>query len=220
MFSISINMKHMLLTLNTFYRRMKLVVAFAVAGTLLTACESPGTQPTTQAPSSNETSGPIQPSVLTELDKNIYLNAVEQLSNGEYKKSEKTLVKLEKKYPHHQGIKINLATSYYQQKAFVRAKEICEQAMRSNESSPEIFNLLGLISVENKEFITGQQHYQRAIALNDNFANAHYNLALLYDIYFQDIPKAYQHYEKYLKLVPNDTETTDWLEQLKYSLDQ
>ena len=72
--------------------------------------------------------------------------------------------------------------------------------------------------MKKKQFSEAEKYYKTAISINKNFALAHYNLALLYDIYFQDIKRAYAQYLKYLSLVPDDKETQAWADELKYSL--
>ncbi len=84
----------------------------------------------------------------------------------------------------------------------------------------EVHNVLGLLAVEQKAFKKAETEYLLAVTLDKKLASAHYNLALLYDIYFQDIDKAYQSYQTYLSLNPNDSKTRDWVDQLKYSLEQ
>ena len=65
-----------------------------------------------------------------------------------------------------------------------------------------------------------KKHYKEAIENKNDYAIAHYNLALLYDIYFQDVAKAIPHYEKYMELINNeDKNTADWLEQIKRKTD-
>ena len=200
-------------------RTLGSIVSCVLITLLMSACESPG--PSKQEPSQQETEKQaIHPTGLSELDKNLYIKAVEQLAQGKIKKGQKTLLKLEKKYQSHAGIQVNLANAFFQQKNFDGAKKHCEFALRIDKTIADTHNLLGLIAVEKKQFKQAQTHYEQALSLDKKYANAHYNIALLYDIYFQNIAKAYHHYEKYLALVPDDQETQDWLDQLKYSLEQ
>jgi tetratricopeptide (TPR) repeat protein len=52
--------------------------------------------------------------------------------------------------------------------------------------------------------VRAEQHYQEAIRLHPNYADAHYNLALLYQG-LRDILSAMRHWRAYLKL---DTTST------------
>lgn len=185
-------------------------------GTLLfSGCESPGTQPERV-----DTPKTLMPSAgLSALDQSKYNKAIEQIDNSDFKKALKILQKLDKKYQSHVGVKINLATSYLALGRIDNAAAVAKVALELNNTLAEIHNLLGLIAVEQNHYRKAETEYLLAVTLDKDLANAHYNAALLYDIYFQDIPKAYRFYANYLALVPNDQAVKDWLEQLKYSLE-
>lgn len=182
---------------------------------VLQGCSSPGPQ----KPDTSAVEKVIESSDLSDLDANLYEKAIATLDAGEAKSATKQLLRLEKKNPAHLGIKINLATAYFLTEKVEDAKKIANRAHSINENIAALQNLLGLIAIEQKQFTDAEKAYLKAIKLDNKLANAHYNLALLYDQYYQDIPKAYQYYQNYLKLVPDDQETTDWVEQLKYSLE-
>jgi|GEM_PF-1522473 len=160
------------------------------------------------------------PSSLTGLDQSQYEKALNHLHDETPQKAKNILEKLNRKYDTHEGIKINLAISYFKLGDYEKAESTCAEGLKVNQNIPQLYNLLGLIYVESKKFKQAEGKYLRAIAQDKNYANAYYNLALLYDIYFQDIPKAYQNYIRYLAMTPDDNEAKDWVEQLKYSLDQ
>jgi len=50
------------------------------------------------------------------------------------------------------------------------------------------------------------QHYQTALRLNPNYADAHYNIALLYQCVNQPL-KAVRHWKSYLRLDPGSAWT-------------
>ena len=79
--------------------------------------------------------------------------------------------------------------------------------------------MMGFIEKQKGNIVKARDYYLRAIEIKDNYALAHYNLALVYDIYIQDIPKAIGHYQKYLALIKRkDQKTAEWVEQLKASM--
>ncbi|WP_086931396.1 tetratricopeptide repeat protein [Agarilytica rhodophyticola] len=208
------------------YRWGRLALAIGACLCLLSACETstntvgPTVTTDTRADASgdNNTSTPNQE--LSELSKSQYHTAFEQMQKQEYKVAQKILRKLASQYSQNLAIKTNLATVYFKQGNIKEAEQICQQALSKGAKIEELYNLLGLISVENKKFQDAENYYRKALSLNKNYADAHHNLALLYDVYYQDINNAYQHYAKYLSLAPEDEEVKQWLEQLKYSLDQ
>lgn len=159
------------------------------------------------------------PSELSAIDKSLYDQAIEQLDAGDNMAAIKTLRKLERKYTANTAIKTNLATGYFKVRDFGTARDIVNAAGSNAKAPAQLQNISGLLFVEEKKFKQAEAAYQQALANNKDYATAHYNIALLYDIYFQDIEKAYAHYNRYLDIVGEDQETKDWVEQLKYSLD-
>ena len=148
-----------------------------------------------------------------------YEQSLDYLYIQQYSEAEKILVPLTKKHPQHFGAWMNLATTYYGQDNFVAAQQASQRALKINDSEPDIHNLIGLLAIENKEYKDAEKEYLLAIKLAPKFAMAHYNLALLYDIFYQDIPAAYKHYNLYLENIQQeDAKTKEWVEQLKYSL--
>lgn len=189
----------------------------------LASCSS---QPKTSTPSISSTPAPIvgdtppQHDAMSPTDATTYASVIRSINIDKMKKAVKTLRTLEKKYPQHVGIQINLATTHYKLGEYKQAQNVAQNARAIAENVPELHNILGLLAVKNHDFKRAESAYLKAIELDHSHADANYNLALLYDIYFQDIPKAYTYYQKYLILSPEDEATKDWVSQLKYSLDQ
>lgn len=215
---MSLALKHFFICLREVqgrvYRSLRIITCLLAI--LISAC---GTQPVVK-----ETTQPIAKEVvdtpLTLGDSATLENALSLMREQKWDQAIKPLRKLTKKYPGNLVIIINLASSYYATGDLNSAEELCKQALSISSNSAEAHNLSGLIAIEKHQFTEAEAAYKKALSINTDYANAYYNLALLYDVFFQDIPKAYQHYVKYLKLAPGDQATKDWVEQLKYSLDQ
>lgn len=197
-------------------KQVPLICVLLISAVLFSGCESPGKNSTVTETKPSRTKS-IE---LSDLDQNYYRKALDHIDNGYFKKALKPLQKLDKKYPFNVGIKINLASSYLSLGRLDNAESVTEQALKTNNTIAELHNVLGLIAIERKRFRKAETEYLLAVTLDKNLANAHFNAALLYDIYFQDIPKAYTYYSNYLLLVPDDQNVKDWLDQLKYSLEQ
>lgn len=160
-------------------------------------------------------------STLAPAEKKIYEQALAQLATGHYDKAEKTLHNLTQKHPGNAGIWINLANSYYQSNQLKPAQETVQHALDLNDNSVELHNIAGLVAVATGQYKAAEQHYLSALTLNNNAADVHYNLALFYDVYYQDLPKAIAHYSQYLTLVNHeDEETSAWLDELKLNLER
>ncbi len=152
-------------------------------------------------------------------EKKYYQKALKELSKNNLGKAEAALKNLIKKRPDLAGPWANLALIHYRKNRLTDAEKAANKALELNPELPHAHNLLGLISTRQGEFKPAEKHYNNAIRYDNGYANAHYNLALLYDIYFQEIEKAVKHYRRYLEIIDHkDQRTADWLEQLENSL--
>jgi len=148
-----------------------------------------------------------------------YQNAINLISTGNEDKAIAALIRLSQSHPDHFGAKLNLATALYKQKKLNEASDALQKAKAINANSPEAYNLAGLISIEKAEYTKAEKEYLAAIALKDNYADAHYNLALVYDLFFQDLENAVIQYEKYLLLVAGKDQVVDkWVAGLKQKI--
>lgn len=142
--------------------------------------------------------------------------AIALLRNNDATTAEGYLLQVVKAYPGFAPALNNLALIHFQRGDIATAKTYNDLVLSFDSPSAETLNLAGLIAVEMGAYQHAQQHYETALAKAGSFANAHYNLALLYDIYFQDLPKAIHHYERYLSAIPQvDEPVQQWVEELK-----
>ena len=198
---------------HTFGITEKLIcTALLMAALLLAGCAS--------APSS--TSGIAQStgkSALSEKYRSHYTEALNALEAKDYSRASDTLTRIMANSPGFMEGWANLALAQLRKGDIPQARQSASNALQLEPQSAPLENLSGLISVEEGAYKTAEQHYARALQLNPNLANAHYNLALLNDLYYQNITKAIQHYERYLALINNvDPDTDAWVEELKRNL--
>ena len=99
------------------------------------------------------------------------------------------------------------------------ADEPAAGASLAPESDPAAQNLLGLQKRRAGQFADARSAYERALALDPNFADAERNLAILQDLYLDNPTAALPHYERYQLLTQGaDTQVTAWLAELKARL--
>lgn len=152
-------------------------------------------------------------------EKAAYQDAVNNIKAGEADKAIGNLKKLTQAHPDFVGGWINLATAYYHSKKIDEAGSALENAKKLNPNLAEVYNLAGLLAVEKGEYTVAEKNYLSAIALKKDYAAAHYNLALVYDVFYQDIAKAISEYEQYLTFSGNtDKATISWVNELKAKL--
>jgi tetratricopeptide (TPR) repeat protein len=68
-----------------------------------------------------------------------------------------------------------------------------------------LYNNLGWLYTEKKKFKEAERAYLKAIKLNPNYANAYYNLGLLYDRHLKDELGAIECFERYVELKGEET---------------
>lgn len=195
-----------------FLTRLCCLLALALT---LVACATQEETVSEGAPASNS------PGELSQVEKRSYRAALEQLGKGQSTEAEKNLITLSEAHPNRPGLWINLAAAYYKNGKLSDATDALTIAQRIDSGIAEIYNLLGLIAVDQAEYAIAETHYLAALARNNDYSNAHYNLALLYDIFYQKLDEAIMHYERYLVLTESeDSRTAEWVNQLKYALEQ
>lgn len=160
-------------------------------------------------------------STLTPVEKKSYEQALSQLTAGKYGNAEKLLEKLARNHSGNIGLWVNLANAYYQNNNLSDANNAVNHAQKLNPKTPDFYNIAGLVTAANGDYKGAEKQYLAALKINNNEPNVHYNLALLYDVFYQDIARAITHYEQYLALGnQDDEETVNWLEELKLTLDR
>lgn len=155
----------------------------------------------------------------TESDIQKYRDAIALLAQGELVMAKSALIEFTEDRPELAGPWANLALISIKQGKLDKAEALLHKAIERNPKMSQAFNLMGYIEKDRGNILKAKDFYTKAIKLKNNYAIAHYNLALLYDIYIQDIYKAVTHYQKYMALTKHkDKRTADWLGQLKASL--
>ena len=74
----------------------------------------------------------------------------------------------------------------------------------------------GIVLRQAGQFADAQAAYERALALDPNYADAERNLAILHDLYLDNPSAALPHFERYQLLTQGaDTQVTAWVAELK-----
>lgn len=182
--------------------------------TLLTACTQ---SPVKHAPSSS-TQQDYDVSV-SDSDKQRYRNAITELYNGNLESAKNQFIEFIQEKPNLAGAYSNLSLISYKLGDYQTALNYANQAIKRNARQAQAYHMRAQAYVKTGKINEAKADYLKALELKPDYILAHYNLALLYDIYLQEIELALKHYQSYTQLTDNkDKNTIDWISHLKGTL--
>jgi tetratricopeptide (TPR) repeat protein len=188
---------------------------------LFTACSQknplPATQttPDTETTASQSTQAPQQKPVDTEL----YQKGLDALAANDFDNARKIFQQFISDNPQLSGAYINLAIIDVKQDKPEQAAKLLEIALSLNPQQATAYHLRGQVELKQGKIKQARDDFKKAIELKPDYTIAHYNLALVYDIYLQEIALAVEQYNLYLSLTTEkDTATREWVNHLKNTL--
>lgn len=200
-------------TILAYYTRLlalTVVMLFAGCGTQQTISDA---DPVTPADSEKALKSATESDILA------FRKAITHLNNNKLEDARSLLIEFIDDHPALAGPWANIGLIYIKENKLDKAIEVLDKALTLNPKLAQAHHLRGYIESKKSNFLQAEKYYKKAIELNPDYSIAHYNLALLYDIYLQDVANAVQHYKMYLKLIKNkDKKTIDWVEQLSSTL--
>jgi tetratricopeptide (TPR) repeat protein len=177
---------------------------FILTGCLLAACAG---QPT-KAPNVQVNTAPRAQDVAA------WQNSQVLIKQQKWAEAKSALNNLAQTNPQFSPVIINLAAVECQLQHWQEAASVLNR-LPGAAQSPQGLNLLGVIAEHTGQLPQAEQYYLTSLASAGAPAEAQYNLALLYDIYWQDPIKALPYYEAYAKARPEDKAVADWISEIK-----
>ena len=124
--------------------------------------------------------------------------------------------KLAQQYPLLGGPVVNEAIILRKKGQLEQANKLLQDNLLNHTQNPYLLDELGITSRELGQFKKARASYESAIRVDPNYARAHYNLAVLADLYLHDPELALKEFKIYQSLLPTpDKKVTGWLLEIE-----
>ncbi|MEJ2574737.1 MAG: tetratricopeptide repeat protein [Gammaproteobacteria bacterium] len=147
--------------------------------------------------------------------KDKFNQAINLLNGEKYQEAIKLLEEVVAKTDKFTAPYIDLGMAYARTGDMKNAEKNLEKAVEINSHHPVALNQLGLVYRKTGRYKKAQETYQAILTMYPEFLPARQNLAVLCDIYLQDLSCALNEYEEYLKRVPDDKKMKIWVADVK-----
>ncbi len=145
----------------------------------------------------------------------LFEQAAAVMASGDFEDAELRFKEFLRRYPDYPGGHVNLAIIHIYNGDEVAAQADIDAALALNPSHPAALNQQGMLFRRNGKFIEAEAAYMKAVTAVPDYALAHYNLGVLYELYLRRLDNALQNFEQYQLLVGNDKQVEKWIIDLR-----
>jgi len=110
---------------------------------------------------------------------------------------------------------VNLGLLYLRDSRLPEAEAAFKAALGQKPTDVVAGNELGIALRRLGKFSEAEAAYQRTIAADPNYAPAHLNLGVLYDLYLAQPQKALEEFERYLEIAGENKQVAGWVVELR-----
>ena len=118
-------------------------------------------------------------------------------------------------YPQFAGPQLNLGLLYLNDSRLPEAEAAFKAALQATPANPIAGDELGIVERKLGKFADAEAAYLRAIAAEPNYAPAHLNLGVLYDLYLSEPQKALEQFERYIEIAGENKQVAGWVIELR-----
>ncbi|MEE2731681.1 MAG: tetratricopeptide repeat protein [Pseudomonadota bacterium] len=179
----------------------------ADSAAVLERLKQPGTEPVTRDPEQVKQANAARSD---------YNRALAEMRKGNLDSAQARFTKLNAEYPLLAGPIVNQAIILRKKGQTQQAYDLLQKSILQHGKNPRLLNELGLLSRQLGKFKQAQVSYESAIRIDERYAVAHYNLAVLADLYLHDPVLALKEFETYQTLIPEpDKKVSGWIVELQ-----
>jgi tetratricopeptide (TPR) repeat protein len=144
-----------------------------------------------------------------------YAQALQMMKSGKTTDAELEFKQLIVAYPQFAGPQLNLGLLYLHDSKLSDAETAFKAALQSTPGNPIAGDQLGIVERRLGKFSEAEAAYLRAISAEPNYAPAHLNLGVLYDLYLAEPQKALEQFQRYLEITGENKQVAGWVIELR-----
>lgn len=144
-----------------------------------------------------------------------FLDTLSEMETGDYAVAEAAFSELVEDVPNEAMYWANYALSQYKNGNLQAALLSIDTSLTLKPRLKAVLNLKAVVLIEQGKIPEAEKLMLDTVAKYPDSPKLYYNLALLYDTYFQDANNAALYYQRYLNIVKEDVETARWLKQIR-----
>jgi tetratricopeptide (TPR) repeat protein len=144
-----------------------------------------------------------------------YAQALQLMKAGRNTDAELEFKQLVVAYPQFAGPQLNLGLLYLHDSRLPEAEAAFKAALELAPANPVAGDELGIVERKLGKFTEAEAAYLRAIAAEPNYAPAHLNLGVLYDLYMAEPQKALDQFERYIEIAGENKQVAGWVVELR-----
>ncbi len=144
-----------------------------------------------------------------------YERAVDAIEAEDYERGIALLEEITEGAPLVTAAHIDLGIAYRRAGDLEKSEKSIRKALELNPRHPVAHNELGIVLRRSGRFDEARESYETALELFPEFHFARRNLAILCDMYLDDLECAIEHYESYVRSFPEDEAVAMWIQDLR-----
>lgn len=145
-----------------------------------------------------------------------FKRAIAAMQAGDFETAKTALESITESAPNYTGPWTNLGIIYAGQRDYVAAERYFSEALKRRPKNIIAMNWMGYLSSVKKDYKSASAWYLRAIEIDPAYADAHLNLAMLYESSMRRPKEALEHYRIYQSQTnAENTLVSAWIRNLE-----
>lgn len=198
--------------------RLRARVLAVAAAWVVCACATPGTRPVPVEVRDGATLTITEDVRVPSGVRSDFEDAVRLLEQERYAEAISLLEEVTEAAPELTSPHIDLGMAYNRTDDLERAEASLQQALEQSPRHPVALNELGIVYRRTGRFQQARKSYERALEIHPDFHFARRNLAILCDLYLEDLECALEQYERHAESFPRDETLAMWIADIRNRL--